>query len=61
MLLLNDIKDKYDVYEGTLPIGGSLKLQKKLLKKLRSALTTKDNKIISVSIEDNFFNLSSKN
>jgi len=58
MLLLNDAKSNYDVYEGYLPIGSTpWELQASLLVNLRNAVTPKDTQAVSVSVEDNFFTL----
>lgn len=57
MLLFNDAKVNYDVYEGYLPIGGSWELQASLLANLRNAITPTDVNFVSVTVEDNFFSL----
>lgn len=56
MLLMNDLNINYDVYEGYLPIGGSWQLQESLLEKLRNSIAPKQAQVISVTVEDNFFN-----
>lgn len=58
MLLFNDAKANYDVYEGYLPIGGtSWELQASLLANLRNAVAPKDAEVVSVAVQDNFFSL----
>lgn len=56
MLLMNDLNIHYDVYEGYLPIGGSWQLQKSLLEQLRNAIAPKQANVVSITVEDNFYN-----
>lgn len=56
MSLMNDLNINYDVYEGYLPVGGSWQLQEFLLKILRDSLVHEKTQVISVTVEDNFFN-----
>ncbi len=55
MMLLGDAGVPFDVYEGCLPIGGASEVQTSLLANLRAAATANDSRLISVTIEDDFF------
>lgn len=55
MLLLNDAQVPYDIYEGTLPLGGAHKLQRDLLKDLRAVATREERRLITVEVSDDFF------
>ncbi len=55
MILMKDAKLSFDIYEGSLPIGGSSIVQESLLSNLRDAAAPSSNQLIKVSIQDNFF------
>lgn len=55
MLLLNDAQLPYDIYEGTLPLGGSHEVQRSLLEELRAVASEGDTRLITVEISDDFF------
>lgn len=56
MLLMNDAKIIYDIYEGYLPIGGEHELQKQLLDNLSNAVANPNAKVVQVTVEDDFYN-----
>lgn len=55
LLLLRDCKIPFDVYEGYLPIGGSIDRQTELLASLRSLFVERGSAVISVTIRDDFY------
>ena len=58
MTLLTNAKLNFDIYEAYLPVGGKSETQKLLLEKLRIKATTPNNQLITVNVEDNFFEMS---
>ena len=50
----------YDIYEGTLPLGGSHEVQRALLKALRAVASVGDTRLITVEISDDFFSCASE-
>ena len=57
-LLLDAIPDSsFDLYEGYLPVGGTLEKQKELLALLRNSVQKQFDRIVSVTVRDNFHDL----
>lgn len=54
-LLLNGAGVAYDVYEGYLPVGGSVRRQAELLGEFRRAVVPQDARLVAVSVQDDFY------
>jgi Pyridine nucleotide-disulphide oxidoreductase len=55
LILFEKANATYDLYEGYLPVGGSLQRQQELLLQLRNAVAPDSATTVKVTIQDNFF------